>query len=147
MRKWREANRERHAELRRRWREANRDRIDQYNRLYYSENRESEIARSLAYTKANPHVDSAIKRRREARKREVVCEHGPGCVSAAFIKAVRGAPCTYCGAKATEADHYKPLSRGGLHCRNNIVPACKPCNCSKNARDPEEWQASRALLT
>ncbi|MGZ4621463.1 MAG: HNH endonuclease [Blastococcus sp.] len=145
-RAWREANRERHRELVQAWREANKERIDRYNRLYYSENRETEIARSLAYTKANPHIDRAIKQRREALKREAVCEHGPRCVSAAFMKALYGAPCTYCGAKATEADHYKPLSRGGLHCRDNIVPACKSCNCSKNARDPEEWLASRVLL-
>jgi 5-methylcytosine-specific restriction endonuclease McrA len=128
------------------WREANRDRIGQYNSEYYVKNRVAEIARSLAYTKANPDVDRSIKQRRDARKRDAVCEHGPRCVSAAFLAAVRGAPCNYCGKPATEADHYKPISRGGLHCRDNIVPACKSCNCSKNARDPEKWLARRAPL-
>lgn len=141
----RERDPERQRERQRVWREANRARIDEYNAQYYIENRESEIARSLAYTKANPHVDRAIKQRREARKREAVCEHGPRCVTSAFMKALYGAPCNYCGGKATEADHFKPISRGGPHCRENIVPACKPCNCSKNARDPLEWLAGRPL--
>jgi 5-methylcytosine-specific restriction endonuclease McrA len=141
--RWRAENADRQAELQAAWREANRDRIADYNAQYYVDNRAAEIARSLAYTKANPHIDRAIKQRRDARKREAVCEHGPNCVTSAFLAAVYGAPCNYCGERATEADHYKPLSRGGLHCRENIVPACKSCNCSKNARDPEKWLARR----
>jgi 5-methylcytosine-specific restriction endonuclease McrA len=37
-----------------------------------------------------------------------------------------------------------PLVRGGLHCRNNIVPACTRCNTSKWAHDPVEWMTGRA---
>lgn len=52
-------------------------------------------------------------------------------------------PCYYCGGIAEDADHFYPLSGGGLHCRENIVPACGPCNGSKYNHDPIEWMASR----
>jgi len=48
--------------------------------------------------------------------------------------------CAYCGkeAKLTQ-DHFVPLSKGGEYTINNIVPACKSCNSSKNNRDFFEW--------
>lgn len=50
-----------------------------------------------------------------------------------------GLPCHYCGQTASEPDHFVPLARGGLHCRDNVVPACKPCNSSKCASLPHQW--------
>lgn len=40
-------------------------------------------------------------------------------------------------------DHFFPLSRGGRHDVSNVVPACGPCNFSKNDSDPFEWMAHR----
>lgn len=141
---WSAANKERHAELRKRWRDANRARIAQYNHMYYDENREAEIARCIAYIKAHPEVDAASKARRNALKRAVVCEHGLGCVTSAFLKMIRASDCQYCGAPAAHADHFMPLVKGGLHCVKNIVPACVRCNTSKWAHDPVEWMTGRA---
>ena len=48
--------------------------------------------------------------------------------------------CAYCQEnKATEMDHFYPLSKGGGTTVSNIVPACKPCNKSKYNHDPLEW--------
>jgi 5-methylcytosine-specific restriction endonuclease McrA len=56
-----------------------------------------------------------------------------------------GGMCAYCKTnEATTIDHVIPLSRGGEHIIENIVPACLGCNCSKQARTPEEWSAARA---
>lgn len=48
--------------------------------------------------------------------------------------------CAYCGkhSKSLEMEHILPLSRGGDHTRDNIVPACRKCNATKGARTPEE---------
>lgn len=54
--------------------------------------------------------------------------------------------CAYCGRKLGYSkgelrptmDHIIPLSRGGLHTKENVVPACQHCNSSKNAKTPEE---------
>lgn len=52
-----------------------------------------------------------------------------------------GRHCAYCG--DAEADlhieHFYPISKGGAHCRSNIVPACPSCNYSKFNHDPFWW--------
>lgn len=49
--------------------------------------------------------------------------------------------CMYCGRSdvALTMDHVIPLSRGGAHTKDNVVPACKPCNSSKKDKTPAEW--------
>jgi 5-methylcytosine-specific restriction endonuclease McrA len=43
--------------------------------------------------------------------------------------------CAYCNKKTKlTADHVVPIFTGGIHDINNIVPACKNCNSSKQAR-------------
>lgn len=42
--------------------------------------------------------------------------------------------CQYCGARAESIDHVVPRSRGGEHCWENVVAACRPCNTSKRDR-------------
>jgi HNH endonuclease len=53
--------------------------------------------------------------------------------------------CRYCGASATELDHVKPYSRGGLTTAANLAAACSLCNKSKGDRTPEEWRRAQAL--
>lgn len=46
-----------------------------------------------------------------------------------------GALCVYCGAEdPTDMDHIVPLSKGGLHVKGNVLPACRECNSSKRVR-------------
>lgn len=48
--------------------------------------------------------------------------------------------CAYCGQSlALEQEHFIALSNGGEYTHNNIIPACKSCNCSKNASDFFDW--------
>lgn len=77
--------------------------------------------------------------RYRARKYGAVCEHGQRCVTPTYLAAIRSLTCQYCGDAAEHADHYVPLAKGGLHCIQNIVPACGRCNRSKGARMPHEW--------
>lgn len=50
--------------------------------------------------------------------------------------------CAYCGQPADTDDHVLPRSKGGTRARANMVPACGPCNSSKNGRTPEDWWAA-----
>jgi 5-methylcytosine-specific restriction endonuclease McrA len=58
---------------------------------------------------------------------------------------LKGMLCDYCGAIATEIDHVQPLSRGGTHDLNNLVPSCKSCNSSKKDKTVEEWHQTKHL--
>ena len=52
----------------------------------------------------------------------------------------RNAVCAYCwAAMATEIDHIIPISKGGTNDLDNLVPACRSCNASKNDRTLAEW--------
>lgn len=48
--------------------------------------------------------------------------------------------CVYCGVFFSDElcatqDHIIPISKGGNHTKDNIVPACLSCNCKKGNRE------------
>lgn len=46
--------------------------------------------------------------------------------------------CAYCGTRpGTQPDHVVPLTKGGSHTRDNIVPCCPECNQAK--LDKTDW--------
>lgn len=47
-----------------------------------------------------------------------------------------GGRCWICGGPGSDADHVKPLSKGGPHILANLRPACRSCNSRKNAQWP-----------
>lgn len=63
---------------------------------------------------------------------------------AEYAMMLRKEPCEYCGTLvAGEIDHVIPLSRGGLHERENLAPCCRSCNRSKRDKTAEEFIAWR----
>lgn len=45
--------------------------------------------------------------------------------------------CCYCGRRSVlTIEHVIPLARGGQHSADNVAPACRSCNCRKQARGP-----------
>ena len=52
--------------------------------------------------------------------------------------------CAYCGQqKVLTQDHIEPISKGGNHTKDNVVPACQSCNSKK--RDRSLLEAIRYL--
>lgn len=58
-----------------------------------------------------------------------------------------GGICAYCPAPATTRDHVIALACGGSDAIDNIVPACRPCNSSKNTRSVADWKGRPAVLS
>lgn len=63
-----------------------------------------------------------------------------------------GGECAYCGAtprpnKKLTRDHLQPVSKGGRTEPSNIVPACAPCNSSKNDDDFKDWYMKQAFFS
>ena len=50
-----------------------------------------------------------------------------------------GHGCAYCGCPADTLDHVRPLARGGLTVRENLIPACSGCNLRKGHADALTW--------
>jgi 5-methylcytosine-specific restriction endonuclease McrA len=57
-----------------------------------------------------------------------------------FILRLLDSPCRYCGStEEITVEHITPLIRGGSHTIDNLGPACRSCNSSKQALTEEEF--------
>ena len=79
---------------------------------------------------------AANQRRRARLKNAPVNDHTAAQWLA--IKVIYRWSCVYCGKKtaALTQDHIIPLSKGGSHTMENIVPACAHCNSKKGGGKP-----------
>lgn len=83
----------------------------------------------------NPKPTAGGKKRRNL--------HRPIPLGAVDRVAYFGRRCAWCGSPEWQhIDHVFPLARGGKHLPSNFVPACVPCNLSKNATHPAEFARS-----
>lgn len=62
---------------------------------------------------------------------------------------IKPSECVYCGASATDSDHFRGLVKGGrpsghFHTPDNLVPSCGTCNQSKGAADWRKWMTGNA---
>ncbi len=139
------------------WRILNPDRYRAKNRRaakkWREANPELSIANTRQYRAKYPEKVAATRKKWAGRNRERlrIAEHRRRAqatlVEATLtedewheILAEFGFACAYCGdGGPLEQDHVVPLSRGGPYTRENIVPACQPCNASKSNKLLQEW--------
>lgn len=92
-------------------------------------------ANKAAWKRANRSKSVAQDQRRRARIRDL-----PSTLTDAewsIIKQIYGNKCAYCHRKRPlTMDHVVPISKGGPHTADNVVPACRSCNSRKGARQP-----------
>ena len=90
-----------------------------------------------AYIQAHPDKYRAYCVSRRARKNGADINDLTGA-QWQEIKAAYGHRCVYCGRKMQRLtmDHIIPLSKGGNHTVQNVVPACSSCNKRKHAGPP-----------
>lgn len=107
------------------------------------------IATKKAYLAANPARAQIWNARKNAKRRALIKSAVGSFTPKQWeeIKARHNYRCIYCGHKRKlTVDHRLPLVRGGAHGAENIVPACKSCNSSKNRRDDIEFARSIGRL-
>lgn len=120
MAAWYAANKERHRALSNRWKEENQERYRQLG-VDSQQRRRARLA-GLPHTLAESEWREALK----------VFAH---C-------------CAYCGCGGLlEKDHFVALVRGGGYTADNIIPACRSCNSSKQQADFAEWYPQQAFYS
>jgi 5-methylcytosine-specific restriction endonuclease McrA len=68
------------------------------------------------------------------------------------IDARDGGRCVYCGATAEESgshlhlDHVTPRSLGGEDSPDNLVTACRGCNCARKTMSLAQWSAYKGVM-
>ena len=136
--RWRQNNREKCSQKSRLYGRAHRDERRLYARKWLSKNREAHNAR-LRERYAN---GDRTRRLTDAQNRRAKLTGGRVTLDEwQAIIAEFDSRCAYCMVKLAKPtmDHVVALARGGAHSLSNIVPACKPCNYSKNAKPLGQW--------
>ena len=94
-----------------------------------------------AQTEAGKIANMTKKHKRRALKKQVLHEDYRDWLKE--LKLHKTFTCHWCWEKfpinKLTLDHVIPLSKGGSDTKDNLVPACAHCNCSKRAKDPEEF--------
>lgn len=103
-------------------------------RSWYASNKARHAKTLKLWVDAHREAVNIIQARRRAKKRAVPNTLTPEEWQQTLE--VFNHACGYCLRTdlPLTIDHVEPISRGGPHTAENVVPACKPCNCSKNNR-------------
>lgn len=139
-------NKEKYKEQFRAYRERNREKLLAKDRAYNKENRERRREYERDYYKQNPDKLRGKHNRRRSRrsglKANLTTEQWEQICS------IFSFTCAYCGQLSDlEQEHFVPLTQGGEYTQDNIIPACRSCNASKNDKDFFEWYPQQVFYT
>lgn len=140
----------------------NKEKIIEYRKKYYLKNSEQFKKKAKQYRQNNkeqiaeykryhyqnnPDIYRLSKQRRAAKRRRLLATLTQE--QWGVIKDIFNNSCAYCGMSEGEhlrvfneqlhQEHFIPLSEGGEYTHNNIIPACRSCNTSKNNSDFFKW--------
>lgn len=129
-RAWKAANPERTRELARQGRARHRIAIREQARNRAKEKywADPEAARAKQRAYRATKKGQSITRNANLRRRALPFDE----MSEEWVSILLGDPCSYCGARPVEIDHIEPISLGGDGGWENLCPACRTCNASKN---------------
>lgn len=120
------------------YREANKEKVTEGKKKHYQNNRQHIIEINSQYHRENKERYTIIRARRRSKKHQLPSTLTPqqwGDIKRAFNN-----QCCYCGevVQLTQ-EHFVSIKNGGEYGKDNILPACRSCNSSKNAHDPFVW--------
>lgn len=141
--KYRETHKEEKAIKDKEYRENNKEKLQEYFRNYEIKNKSKRRNYLKKYKKENPEIISNNNARRKALKQNAI---GNGIIRKEWIELMKTTNyrCFYCDVKMEARnrtlDHIIALSRGGPHIKENLLPCCLFCNCSKKDKMFDEWK-------
>lgn len=117
---------------------ANREHKLAKNRDWYRRNKVKRRAAAKKWEEANKERSNFLHNRKSTKRRTLLdlTVNTLSFEQWNNIKAAYRNRCAYCGKRFQRLtkDHVIPISKGGEHTPENIVPACKSCNSKKGAR-------------
>ena len=124
------------------YKERNRDRLRAYAREQQRQYRIDHPNAGRAWWAANAERHRLYQATRRARKLSTACLVTERDIQRLLAR--HRFACAYCGETGRlDIDHVVPLKRGGRHAIGNLLPACRTCNASKNARFLAAWRWGR----
>jgi len=109
-----------------------------YSLKHYIDDKETISARNSEWKKANRDKCNITQHKR--RKMFKTTASTLSISQWENVKRIFENKCAYCGKEIfLTMEHFVPNNKGGEYTLNNIIPACKSCNCSKQDFDFFEW--------
>lgn len=140
------------SEYKKKYQSDNKEKIRQKSKEFYILNRDRLIKKTSDYVKVKPEIAMAAKRRYKARNRMKLAKYAQSVREVKALGDVTSEQwlnqldifdnrCAYCNNKFERLtmDHFRPISKGGTHTINNVVPACQPCNSKKKDSLIFDW--------
>lgn len=136
------------------WDRKNRDRRRVLDRARWAKRKSSQVAYRAANADRYRELDGQRYERDKPKRLELARTHSKqrrarlrGCAGSVSksqwdeILEMFDRRCAFCLSKLEKPtlDHFTPLSRGGDHSPENVVPACDRCNKRKHARQIIAW--------
>jgi len=139
--RWYKANPEKNRARTALYRKANPEKCRLSVAAWAKANPEKEKDRYAKWRRANPEKTAfSVEKHRAAKHANTSPEEMLTSTEWLAILAEANGHCHYCGKEAKlTLDHVIPLSKGGKHSKDNVVPACEHCNKSKGNKTLEEW--------
>ncbi len=112
------------------------------SKAWVKDNRERVNERNRRWRKNNPSSVKLSKSKRRALKKDTQVEKiTPELLAEHWAERnIDQDRCFYCEEGTYEhLDHYIPLSKGGGHTKENLVPSCASCNLKKHDKMPEDF--------
>jgi 5-methylcytosine-specific restriction endonuclease McrA len=145
-----QANRSKAIQQQRAWCLANKEWVAERQRSYRASRRVEILEAKRKWAASNPQMV-----RDQSRRRKSIVRAGRRKAIEPLSIQLRNNrfklwdnSCAYCGnSGAQEVDHVLALTQGGLDEANNVAPACRRCNASKNDRPVETWYRRQPFFT
>lgn len=138
--------REYRKEQQRKWRSENKERIKEQYKKWVAKNKEQVREQVRNWQKSKR---GKILCRKNNHKRRALLKNSLFSLTIKDIDRIfeRDIGCVYCNSlNSRELDHIIPISKGGSTIFNNMVLACRYCNCSKGNKDVFSWCKSKKII-
>lgn len=144
--KWRKKNPDKFNQHLYKYRQSHLEQEKINHAIYYREHRQDIINKTKQYQIEHPEVYRNSNRNYRARKAKAKGSFSK--IEWLELCGLYDNRCAYCNQKivALQPDHIIPLVRGGSNDIENIVPACKSCNTSKQDTPLLVWLHNRIQL-
>lgn len=158
IKQWSQENKEKIKERQKQYREENEEKIKEYQKQWYKENKEEIKEYMKQYRQENKEYRKQYRKenidrfRQYKQKRRTIKKRLPHTLTIKQWQQIKddfNNECAYCGMTEEEhrkrfneqlhQEHFIPLFKGGEYTHNNIIPACRSCNSSKQDTDFFEW--------
>ena len=138
---WRKENKLARSEHCKKYYESNKATICEKGRARYQNNGPEYAEYKKEYRQGHLELCCMYSQRRRARRRLL-----PATLTVEQWEQIKkdfDGKCAYCGEELPlEQEHFLPLTKGGEYTVDNIIPACRSCNCSKGVKLPNDWYPS-----